>query len=42
VQRQQSKLSRAVRTLNTAFRLLVMGTPLQNNLHTQKLWALQQ
>ena len=31
-------MSKAVRLLNTGFRLLITGTPLQNNLH--ELWAL--
>ena len=35
---ENSSLSKAVRLLSTEFRLLITGTPLQNNLH--ELWAL--
>ncbi|KAG5190619.1 P-loop containing nucleoside triphosphate hydrolase protein [Tribonema minus] len=35
---EKSSLSRQVRLMSTRFRLLITGTPLQNNLH--ELWAL--
>ena len=35
---EASIFSTTVRSFNTAYRLLLMGTPLQNNLH--ELWAL--
>jgi SWI/SNF-related matrix-associated actin-dependent regulator of chromatin subfamily A member 5 len=38
IKNENSSLSKAVRTMNTAFRLLITGTPLQNNL--RELWAL--
>lgn len=38
IKNENSSLSIAVRALNTDFRLLITGTPLQNNLH--ELWAL--
>ena len=38
IKNENSSLSRVVRTMNTQFRLLITGTPLQNNLH--ELWAL--
>merc|ERR1719223_2105033 len=38
IKNENSSLSVAVRTLKTDFRLLITGTPLQNNLH--ELWAL--
>mmetsp|Transcript_40665 Transcript_40665/g.129745 ORF Transcript_40665/g.129745 Transcript_40665/m.129745 type:complete len:932 (+) Transcript_40665:74-2869(+) len=38
IKNENSMLSKVVRTLNTNFRLLITGTPLQNNLH--ELWAL--
>jgi SWI/SNF-related matrix-associated actin-dependent regulator of chromatin subfamily A member 5 len=38
IKNENSSLSQAVRTINTDFRLLITGTPLQNNLH--ELWAL--
>ena len=38
IKNEQSALSIVVRQLNTKYRLLVTGTPLQNNLH--ELWAL--
>mmetsp|Transcript_13792 Transcript_13792/g.29113 ORF Transcript_13792/g.29113 Transcript_13792/m.29113 type:complete len:1161 (-) Transcript_13792:1566-5048(-) len=38
IKNENSSLSKAVRLLNTGFRLLITGTPLQNNLH--ELWAL--
>jgi len=33
IKNENSLLSRVVRLLNTNFRLLITGTPLQNNLH---------
>ena len=38
IKNEESKLSLVVRELKTANRLLLTGTPLQNNLH--ELWAL--
>lgn len=38
IKNEKSSLSLAVRKMNTQFRLLITGTPLQNNLH--ELWAL--
>lgn len=38
IKNENSSLSKSVRLLNTEFRLLITGTPLQNNLH--ELWAL--
>lgn len=38
IKNENSILSRVVRTLKTNYRLLITGTPLQNNLH--ELWAL--
>lgn len=38
IKNENSSLSKAVRTINTDFRLLITGTPLQNNL--RELWAL--
>ncbi len=38
IKNENSSLSKAVRLLETGFRLLITGTPLQNNLH--ELWAL--
>ncbi|XP_031616380.1 chromatin-remodeling complex ATPase chain Iswi-like [Contarinia nasturtii] len=38
IKNEQSKLSKALRTFNSVNRLLLTGTPLQNNLH--ELWAL--
>ena len=38
IKNENSKLAVTVRTFNTQFRLLITGTPLQNNLH--ELWAL--
>lgn len=38
IKNEESKLSEAVRTFRTNHRLLLTGTPLQNNLH--ELWAL--
>mmetsp|Transcript_9353 Transcript_9353/g.14138 ORF Transcript_9353/g.14138 Transcript_9353/m.14138 type:complete len:1141 (-) Transcript_9353:2507-5929(-) len=38
IKNENSSLSKAVRELETGFRLLITGTPLQNNLH--ELWAL--
>ncbi len=38
IKNEKSALSRHVRQLRTQFRLLITGTPLQNNLH--ELWAL--
>lgn len=38
IKNENSSLSRAVRLINTDFRVLITGTPLQNNLH--ELWAL--
>ena len=38
IKNENSSLSRVVRTMNTQFRILITGTPLQNNLH--ELWAL--
>ena len=38
IKNEKSKLSLAVRTLSSQHRLLITGTPLQNNLH--ELWAL--
>lgn len=38
IKNENSSLSKCVRTMNTQFRVLITGTPLQNNLH--ELWAL--
>jgi len=38
IKNENSSLSKAVRLLDTQFRILITGTPLQNNLH--ELWAL--
>jgi len=38
IKNENSSLSKVVRIMNTEFRLLITGTPLQNNLH--ELWAL--
>ena len=38
IKNENSSLSKCVRLMNTDFRLLITGTPLQNNLH--ELWAL--
>ncbi|GBG25644.1 ISWI chromatin-remodeling complex ATPase CHR11 [Hondaea fermentalgiana] len=38
IKNEQSRLSQVVRELDTEFRLLITGTPLQNNL--RELWAL--
>ena len=38
IKNEKSVLARRVRELNSAYRLLITGTPLQNNLH--ELWAL--
>lgn len=38
IKNEMSALSIAVRQLSTKYRLLITGTPLQNNLH--ELWAL--
>jgi len=38
IKNEQSSLSKAVRIMKTKFRLLITGTPLQNNL--RELWAL--
>jgi SWI/SNF-related matrix-associated actin-dependent regulator of chromatin subfamily A member 5 len=38
IKNEHSSLSKVVRTMNTQFRILITGTPLQNNLH--ELWAL--
>ncbi|KAL7570972.1 hypothetical protein ACA910_002597 [Epithemia clementina (nom. ined.)] len=38
IKNEQSSLSKAVRMMSTQFRLLITGTPLQNNL--RELWAL--
>jgi SWI/SNF-related matrix-associated actin-dependent regulator of chromatin subfamily A member 5 len=38
IKNKNSSLRKAVRLLSTGFRLLITGTPLQNNLH--ELWAL--
>ncbi|GMH91340.1 hypothetical protein TrVE_jg9254 [Triparma verrucosa] len=38
IKNENSSLSRVVRTMKTTHRLLITGTPLQNNLH--ELWAL--
>lgn len=38
IKNEKSKLSETVRELNSENRLLITGTPLQNNLH--ELWAL--
>jgi len=38
IKNEESKLSLVIRELNTTNRLLITGTPLQNNLH--ELWAL--
>jgi len=38
IKNENSSLSKAVRMIETEFRLLITGTPLQNNLH--ELWAL--
>lgn len=38
IKNENSSLSKVVRTMDTEFRVLITGTPLQNNLH--ELWAL--
>lgn len=38
IKNEESKFSQIVRTFNSKHRLLITGTPLQNNLH--ELWAL--
>ena len=38
IKNEQSKLSQVVRLFHTHFRLLITGTPLQNDLH--ELWAM--
>lgn len=38
IKNENSSLSKVVRTMQTKFRVLITGTPLQNNLH--ELWAL--
>ena len=38
VKNENSRLSKVLRTFNVRFRMLLTGTPLQNNLH--ELWAL--
>jgi SWI/SNF-related matrix-associated actin-dependent regulator of chromatin subfamily A member 5 len=38
IKNEDSSLSRAVRQIDASFRMLITGTPLQNNLH--ELWAL--
>lgn len=38
IKNENSLLAQVVRTLRTNYRLLITGTPLQNNLH--ELWAL--
>lgn len=38
IKNEESMLSQVVRALNTSFKLLLTGTPLQNNLH--ELWSL--
>lgn len=38
IKNEKSALSMAVRKMATRYRLLITGTPLQNNLH--ELWAL--
>ena len=38
IKNEESKLSLVIREMKTANRLLLTGTPLQNNLH--ELWAL--
>lgn len=38
IKNEKSKLSEIIREFQTAHRLLLTGTPLQNNLH--ELWAL--
>jgi SWI/SNF-related matrix-associated actin-dependent regulator of chromatin subfamily A member 5 len=38
IKNENSSLSKVVRVMNTQFRVLITGTPLQNNLH--ELWAL--
>jgi len=38
IKNETSALSQVVRKMQTQFRLLITGTPLQNNLH--ELWAL--
>jgi len=38
IKNENSSLSKVVRLMNTKFRILITGTPLQNNLH--ELWAL--
>ena len=38
IKNEESRLSQVVRTFNTYFRLLITGTPLQNNLH--ELWSM--
>jgi len=38
IKNEHSSLSKVVRTMSTRYRILITGTPLQNNLH--ELWAL--
>ncbi len=38
IKNEESQISKKLRQLDTRYRLLLTGTPLQNNLH--ELWAL--